>query len=225
MNPLKSHFGRKVGAAGVVGLGALIFAGSSLAATTANVPGTASISPGSLAITPVNSVNFAGTLGATDLYLVDDVASGAAAATPFDVGGVDNTAVVTDATGTGDGWDVTVDAEAPFTDGSYTINGNFQLSGSDANYADTTAPINSNVAGSTATLATDPNIAYPVVIPQDGASTADADAASIFDAAAATGEGTENLNNLYWWIHVPANTHEGTYTTTVDFAVNSGPAA
>ena len=112
---------------------------------------------------------------------------------------------VTDATGTDAGWNLTV-SSTQFTTGSFTL-------ATDA--SNVTGVANSCVGGSTCTDPTNA-VSYPLNIP------AAAPAVKYFSATAATGAGKFTKMPTVT-VAVPANTHAGTYASTLTLAAVSGP--
>lgn len=118
--------------------------------------------------------------------------------------------VVTDATGSGAGWNLTITSTTFANGGGHT-------------FPETASTITGATAGcatnSTCTLPTNQvansNLALPA------GSTAPS-AVKFYNAAAATGRGTINVNTTVQ-VAVPANVLAGTYTSTVTVAAVSGP--
>ena len=196
-------------AVGALAFGAL--AGVASAATSGTVPATATLTGGSLAIVAPTGINFAGTLDGSDLALTDTATA-------------DNTTQVTDATGSGDGWDVTAVASGPFSDAALATGGTDGAPVSGYNdipeagfYFDGT-PVFAAATGSTATLASN-DVTPDVNIPDSGTG------AQLFNAAAGTGQGIENVTGTTWNLAVPSNTLAGVYTTTVTESISSGPTS
>jgi hypothetical protein len=146
--------------------------------------------------------------------------------TLFDPTLADQTYAVNDATGTAPGWHVTV-AATQFTStgtGTHPLanTGTFATNGSVGAMTDTTAPTAACAGTSTCTLPTN-TTTYPVAI-----TTASGTPVNIYDASALTGLGTivigsPGLNPVGWWLNVPSNTIQGTYTSTVSLELVAGP--
>jgi hypothetical protein len=110
---------------------------------------------------------------------------------------------VIDATGSDAGWHLTV-SSTPFTDSSFAL-------ADDASHV-------TGVVSSCDTTCTDPlnAIGYPLSIPADG------NPVDYFNADVGTGAG-KFTNTPTIAVDVPANTHAGTYTSTLTLAAVSGP--
>jgi hypothetical protein len=115
---------------------------------------------------------------------------------------------VTDATGSGAGWNLTV-TSTQFTTGSQTLS---------TAASSMTGVTNSCVGGSTCTNPTNA-ITYPLTVP--AAATPPA-AVKYFNASANTGRG-KFTNTPTVSVSVPANTLAGTYSSTLTLAAVSGP--
>lgn len=174
-------------------------------AHASGVTGTATISGGSLAITPPSALGWTATLTGTDQFVVDTTTA-------------DQSIVVNDPTGSGSGWHVSASAAA-FTCttsgcGSSTL-GAFKVNGDTSDHTSTTAPAVACSSGASGCTVAVPSISFPVTV---GTS-----ATSIFNATANTGMGSNTISGIGWWLKVPANAKAGTYTSTVTLAVSSGP--
>jgi len=151
--------------------------------------------------------------------------------------------VVTDATGSGDGWNFGIGA-SQFLDNngssatSCTAPGtNPSTSGDEAclpttlYYENDTSFVSASASGptfacnsdSTCTTPTNGVTSYPVTI-TTGDTTTVGTPVSVFDAAANTGMGSIVVSGDYLWQEVPANSFAGTYTNTIEFALASGPS-
>ena len=172
----------------------LLLAPAALAATTDTTSVTATVSAG-------------GAVSETD--------SGATPSFALTLNGSDQTAsytlplVVTDATGSGNGWNLTITSttfstgSATFPASASTITG---VTAACATNSTCTLPTN-NVSNS--------NLAVPA------GSTAPS-AVKFYNAAASTGRGTVNVNATVQ-VAVPANVLAGSYSSTVTIAAVSGP--
>lgn len=109
---------------------------------------------------------------------------------------------VVDATGLGNGWNLTI-AATVFDDGL----GHTFAPGS------VSAVASACTAGSTCTAPTN-SITYPLTV--------SGTAAKVFNAAASTGLGKVNVTPTVG-VSIPGNAYAGTYTSTVTLAVVSGP--
>lgn len=163
----------------------------------------------SVVLSSPSGVSWSAQLTGQDLQLVDG--------TPGD-----QSYLVDDETGTGDGWNVTVSA-TPFSDGTGDLTGAaFTTNGSVASAGSAAAPTATCIS-SCGALPTN-SVTYPVAIPTDGSSQA-----VIYTAAAGTGSGSFEIGGassadpVGWWLTVPANANAGDYTSTIVFSVSSGP--
>jgi hypothetical protein len=117
---------------------------------------------------------------------------------------------VSDGTGSGAGWNVTV-TSTQFTTGGGTPR---TLSTS----ASSATGVTSVCAGGTCTDPTN-SITYPFTVPAAAVAPA---AVKLYNAAANTGMGSFTVTPTVQ-VSIPANTYAGTYTSTVTVAVVSGP--
>jgi hypothetical protein len=171
--------------------GAALFAPSAFAANT-TVTGT--ISAGSLGITTSATPSFSVTLDGTDKTPTYTVPT-----------------TVTDTTGAGAGWNLTV-TSTQFTTGGGSPN---TLA---TNASAITGVANSCTGSGTCTSPTN-SIGYPLGVPAAAAPPA---AVKYFNAAAGTGAG-EFTNTPTVQVAVPASASAGTYTSTLTLAAVSGP--
>lgn len=116
---------------------------------------------------------------------------------------------VTDATGSGSGWNVTI------TSTQFSAGGGKTLSTSASTITGVTSSCNASVTCTSPTNA----ITYPLAVP---AGSGPPTAVKLFNAAAATGMGGF-LVTPTMQVAVPANTLAGSYTSTVTVAIVSGP--
>jgi hypothetical protein len=184
------------------------------AGSSCTLTGTLSLNAGSLTLTSPTSLSWTATLNGSDQSVVDTTAA-------------DETYTVTDATGSGAGWHVTVSATT-FTTAApvHTLpnSGTFLTTGSITSATFTTGPTAACAAGSSCTLPTN-STSYPVAITTATAPTA----VTIYDTAANSGlgkiliGGSTAANPLGWWVNVPASASAGTYTSTITLAVVSAP--
>jgi hypothetical protein len=172
--------------------------------------GTVGLTGGTLSLTTSGSLAWTGTLTGASQSLVDTVAA-------------DQQYTVTDATGSGNGWHVTI-AATTFTNGSHTFSdtGTFSTNGSTTSVTSTNAP--SATCTGTCTLPDDSALAYPV--PITTAPTGPLPV-TIYDAKANSGIGTIVIGNTPnpagWWVNVPATASAGNYTSTIIMTVISAP--
>lgn len=170
-------------------LGASLVAASS--AFAANVTATATITGGTLSLASSAAPTFSVTLNGTDQ-------------TPS----YTMPMTVTDATGSGAGWNVTVTSTA-FTTGTKSL----------ANAASTVTAVSSAcVAATTCTNPTN-STTYPLTVP---AAATPPTAVKLFNSALNSGLGSFTLTPTVQ-VAIPANTFAGTYTSTITLAVVSGP--
>lgn len=144
------------------------------------------------------------------------VASSGTPSFALTLNGVDQTAsytlplVVVDATGSGNGWNLTI-TSTTFDDG----NGNTFP----ANASTITGATSACGSGSTCTLPTNQVANSNLAVPAGPTAPS---AVKFFNAAAPTGRGTVNVSATVQ-VAVPANVLAGTYTSTVTVAAVSGP--
>ena len=121
---------------------------------------------------------------------------------------------VTDPTGTGNGWHVAMTSTTFSTGG-----GSPKMLSTSASKI-TARPSASCAVGSTCTVATDGSVvSYPYTVP--AGSTAPT-ATKMYSAAANTGMGAMAFSPTVT-VSIPANTYAGTYSSTLTFAIVSGP--
>jgi alpha-tubulin suppressor-like RCC1 family protein len=139
-----------------------------------------------------------------------------------DPNAADKLLTVTDNTGTGVGWHITVSGTT-FTNGPNTLPdvGTVYFTGSTVFLA-STAPTATCVGS--CTLPTD-TTSYPVAI-----NTAPflPTAYTVYDTSAGTGKGTMTIggsaaHTIGWWMELPAMAYAGAYTSTVTIQIVSGP--
>ncbi len=172
--------------------GALLCSATAANASTA----TATLTAGSLGfVTAPGNVTFSDTLNGTNQT--------ATAAQPIDV---------SDATGSGAGWNVTA-TSTTFASGAHTL-----AAGATTIAA---APSVACDASSTCVLATvlASKVSYPYTLP--AAATAPT-ATEMFDANTNTGMGNQTVTPT-WSLAIPANTYAGTYTSTWTLSLVSAP--
>jgi hypothetical protein len=180
------------------------FAQSAAEATTLSVFSVLSFAPSS-------SLSWAATLNGANQNIVDSVAA-------------DQQFSLSDLTGSGAGWNLSVSATT-FTNGTHTLpnSGTFIFTGSLTSQSTIAAPSASCVT--TCTLPTD-TATYPVAITTSSTSPS---ATKVYSAAAGTGVGAMTIGGhttthpIGWWLNFPANSFTGAYTSTITVAVSSGP--
>jgi WxL domain surface cell wall-binding len=160
---------------------------SPAAAATSTVTGT--VSAGTLSLTTTATPSFGITLDGTD-----------------QTAGYTVPTTVTDATGSGNGWNLTI-TSTQFTTGSQTLSA--------------TASTITSVASSCVTTCTNPTnaVALPITVPAGATPPA---AVKYFNAAAATGRGRFS-NTPTVSVSLPASTLAGTYSSTLTLSAVSGP--
>ena len=139
-----------------------------------------------------------------------------------DTNSADKQFTVTDNTGTGAGWHITVSATS-LTRGTTALPGSgaIDFTGSTA-FLGSAAPTATCVGS--CTLPTD-NTTYPVaIITVPSAPTA----YTVYDTATGTGKGTMTIGGsaahaIGWWVQLPASAYAGSYTSTVTLEIVSGP--
>ena len=176
------------------------------AGTSCTLTGTLGVTAGSLELTSPSSMTWSETLNGLDQDVVDTTAG-------------DQEYTVSDATGSGAGWHVTMSATT-FTNGTHTFpnTGTFSTNGSTSSLSATTAPT-AACSGGTCTLPSNTET-YPVAITTAGTSPT---ASTIYDTAAGSGLGPVLISGIGWWLDVPASAWAGSYTSTVTMEVVSGP--
>jgi hypothetical protein len=171
----------------------------------------ATVAPASAALAASSTVTgtvTGGTLG---------IATSATPSFSVTLNGTDQTAsytvptTVTDATGSGAGWNLTV-TSTQFTTGGGTPH---TLATTASNV---TSVADACVGGATCTNPTN-SVGYPVAVPAGSTPPA---AVKYFNAALNTGEG-QFTNTPTVQVSAPANTLAGTYTSTLTLAAVSGP--
>jgi hypothetical protein len=204
------------------GVGAFALLAAPAAATTCvtpaacSLPGTLTLSAGTLNLTTDSTLAWSAAVTGSDLNLVD-------ATTP------DVTYTVVDATGAAAGWHVTV-AATTFTTGTVTLGntGTFSTNGSLTSKATAGYPTTLCSTGSTCTLPTHTSTptTFPVAITT--AATGPTPYV-IYDADAGTGIGSIAIGGsvgpapVGWWLNVPGNTKPGTYVSTISMEVITAP--
>jgi hypothetical protein len=184
---------------------------ATLAGTPCTLTGTLVLTPGTLTLTAPAALAWAATGSGVDQQVVDTIPA-------------HQSYLVTDATGSGAGWHVTLSATT-FTSGTNTLPnlGTFSTTGSSTSAAATTAPTAACVSGSTCTLPAN-TTTYPVTIPTAPTTPT---AVTIYDTTALTGLGAISIgigaNPVGWWLNVPGNARPGTYTSTVTVEIISAP--
>ena len=175
---------------GLAAVAASVLPAQSAFAATATVTG--NVNAGTLSITTSATPSFSVTLDGTDQTASYSVPT-----------------TVTDATGSGAGWNLTI------TSTQFTTGG-----GSPSTLA-TNASTVTGVSSSCVTTCVDPtnSITYPVGIP---AGSTPPTAVKYFNASASTGSG-KFTNTPSANVSVPASTAVGTYTSTLTLAAVSGP--
>lgn len=215
---------KMVGLAGacvlVLGSGAALAvsgAGAADAATcTTGAPctafGTANLNPGTLSLTAPDTLTWTATLTGAPLQVADALTG-------------DQSLTVDDATGSGAGWALTATATQFTTGGgspaTLTTAGTLSVNGSPTSETADTAPDAVCTVAGDCTLPSGNLESYPVPVTTDGST-----AATLYTAAASSGFGSILLGSadpIGWWLSLPSNTLAGTYTSTVDLNIVSGP--
>jgi hypothetical protein len=181
------------------------------AGTSCTLTGTLGVTAGTLSQTSPASFTWAETLDGLDQDIVDTTAG-------------DEQYTVNDATGSGDGWHVTM-AATTFTNGSHVFanTGTLSTNGSVSSISTTTAP--SATCTGTCTLPTN-TTTYPVAITTAASSPTPS---TIYDTSLNTGLGQVVIGGstasdpIGWWLVVPASAWAGSYTSTVTLELISGP--
>jgi len=175
--------------------------------TTCSLIGTLGLTGGLLTLTGPTALTWSATESGLNLALVDATTA-------------HQSYVVSDATGLGLGWHVTVSATTFQTSGgALTLPSNsFSTNGSTTSISNTTTPPFACTTGATCTTPTD-TTAYPVTFTTAASPTA----SNIFDDSAATGIGSVTIGPVGWWLNIPANQGPGTYTSTITMQILSTP--
>ena len=183
--------GRRAPVVAAVAAAVLVVPVAAVAAT-----GTATITAGSLGfVTTPPNVSFSATLNGLDQTVTS--------AQALDV---------SDATGSGTGWNLT-GTSTTFTTGGGTPH----LLATTATSL-TAAPTDTCDASATCTVGTN-SVTYPYVLPAGATAPT---ATKLFNAAANTGLGNQTITPS-WKLAVPASTYAGTYTSTWTISLVSGP--
>ena len=183
--------GRRVPVLAAMAAAALVVPVAAVAAT-----GTATITAGSLGfVTTPPNVSFSATLNGLDQTVTSTQALD-----------------VSDATGSGTGWNLT-GTSTTFTTGGGTPH----LLATTATSL-TAAPTDTCDASATCTVGTN-SVTYPYVLPAGATAPT---ATKLFNAAANTGLGNQTITPS-WKLAVPASTYAGTYTSTWTISLVSGP--
>jgi hypothetical protein len=189
-------------AAKAAGCGTPTGAGVSCAAT-----GTLTWTSGVLNLVSPTDLSWTGTANGLDQHVVDTEPE-------------DQAFTVSDATGTGTGWHITVSATT-FTSGANTLlnAGTFSLNGSTNSQTTTTVPPATCSGGSTCTLPIDTTV-YPVAITTAATGPV---AVTIYNANAPSGLGSININPVGWWLNIPGTVPGGSYTSTITVEILATP--
>ena len=208
---------------GGVGACVLLGAGTAQAAACPGTPvvagtactdtGTLTFTGGSLNLLSPIALAWAGTGSGLDQQLVDATTA-------------HQSYVVDDATGSGDGWNVSVSATT-FTNGTVSLanTGTFSANGSITSAVATAGPTAACTSGATCTLPTDTPVTYLVAMTTAASAPTPV---KVYDALAATGLGSITIGlpcaaPVGWWVAVPANAKPATYTSTVTLEGISAP--
>ena len=162
-----------------------------------SVAGSAAITGGALSMGTLAGISFSGTLSGLNQVFSSPT----------------NGVTVTDATGSGSGWNLTVSG-TEFTTGGTTPR---TLPATALQVTGLTSVSAANSSGVNPTNA----VAYPLTVPL-AAPPATATATKFFNSSANTGMGAFSLNSAYS-LSIPANTFSGNYTSTLTISLVSGP--
>jgi WxL domain surface cell wall-binding len=196
-------------AAAVFGAGAAN-AATCVTGTPCTITGTATVGAGTLSLTAPGSLTWTATLTGAAQDVVDT--------TP-----ADQSLTVNDARGSGAGWTVTVDATT-FTSGTNTLADatTFFANGDPTSPTATTAPDGVCTTAGDCTLPSGDTAVYPLAIPTATTPTP----VTLYTAAATSGLGSVligSADHIGWWLSLPGNVAAGTYTSTIDMNVATGP--
>jgi WxL domain surface cell wall-binding len=175
------------------------------------ITGTATLGAGTLSLTTPDSLGWTTTLNGAAAQVVDTTTA-------------DQSLTVNDARGSAAGWNVTVDATT-FTSGANTLadGTTFSVNGDTTAKASTTAPDAVCTVTGDCTVPTGDTATYPLAVTT--AATAPTPV-TLYSAAVGTGVGSVligSANPIGWWLSLPGNVAAGTYTSTIDLSVASGP--
>jgi len=179
--------------------------------TPCTITGTAAVGAGTLNLTTPDALAWTATLTGA----AQDVAD----TTP-----ADESLTVNDARGSGAGWNVTVDATT-FTSGTHTLANatTFFANGNPTSPVATTAPDGVCTTTGDCTPPTGDAAVYPLAIPTAAATPAPV---TLYTAAVGSGLGSVligSADHIGWWLSLPGNVAAGTYTSTIDLNVATGP--
>ena len=184
-----------------------------VAGTSCTDTGTLTYTGGTLALTSPTALTWAGTGNGLNQQLVDATTA-------------HQSYVVDDATGSGDGWNVSVSATT-FTNGTVSLanTGTFSANGSITSAVATAGPTAACTSGATCTLPTDTPVTYLVAMTTAASAPTPV---KVYDALAATGLGSITIGlpcaaPVGWWVAVPTNAKPATYTSTVTLEGISAP--
>ncbi len=180
--------------------------------TNCTSTGTLTLTGGTLSLTAPSALAWSATMNGSNLSLYDSTSA-------------DQGYVVSDATGTGAGWHVTL-AATTFTNGSHTLSntGTFSTNGSITSATATTAPSATCVSVGGCTVPTN-TTTYPVAVTTAASPTP----VTVYDTSANSGMGSVQIggsasaNPVGWWLNVPATAYSGSYTSTLTFSIVAGP--
>jgi hypothetical protein len=116
--------------------------------------------------------------------------------------------VISDTTGSGDGWNVTI-TSTTFTTGTRSL----------ANNATTVTAISAGCHTNSTCILPKNAIKYPLIIPADATAPG---AVKLFNAASNTGMGQIDLTPIFA-VALPANVYAGSYSSTITIAVVDAP--
>ena len=190
--------------------------GTPLAAPgTCTATGTLSVNAGNLTLTTPTSLTWGSLLNGLPQTVVDNKPA-------------DQVATINDASGTGDGWNVTLTAST-FTNGTSTLpdTGTLSFNGSTSSASSPATPTVACVVASACTLPVPSGAAvYPLAIttaPGGGPTTL------LGDATAGSGIGNIQIggstaaNPIGWWVNVPATALAGNYVSNLTASIAVGP--
>jgi hypothetical protein len=200
------------GAAGLAVSGAgTADAATCTAGSPCTITGTAGLTGGALGMTTSAGLGWSTTLNSAAQLLVDSTTA-------------DQSLTVDDATGSAAGWNVTVDATT-FTSGSNTLadSGTFTVNGSTTSQSSATAPNTACTTSGQCTAPTGNTVTYPLAVTTAAVTPTPV---TLYSAAAGSGIGSVVVGStapIGWWLSLPGNVLAGTYASTIDLNVASGP--
>ncbi len=210
MNPLKRVRATRLALAALGAVGVLaIFVG--VAAADTSVTGTATLTPGTLAIANPSTLSFSGALNVSATYF-SDTADTVQVANPGGATGWNVTAYYDGFTCQSSTGSTGCTASTDTLGDTLSMNGTGSSGPADTGHGPTSGCY---VTGCTPAT---PTVTYPIA----SVSTSSGSPTKIYNASAGTGVGGVDSQDV-WWLTAPANAKPGTYTSTITLAINAVP--